>query len=86
MGETATIFLDRERPERFNTKDDERLWERIMGMDAMDNEDKVERGAYLPPEICRKLQQKIELTPQEARVFKEARDIAREKETVGSLL
>jgi len=81
-GDMLEIDLDRDRPISFESKDAEVQWERATANNALKFKESVESGQFIPEEIRKKLEQKINRTPQEEEILQKEKQMQSRKEKV----
>jgi len=81
-GDMLEINLDKDRPVKFDSKDAEVQWERATANNALKFKESVESGQFIPEEIKKKLEQKINRTPQEEEILQKEKQMQSRKEKV----
>lgn len=81
-GDMIEINLDKDRPSKFDSKEAEVQWERATAKNALKFKEKVESGLFVPDEIRRKLEQKVNRTPQEEEILLKDKQLSNRKEKV----
>lgn len=81
-GDMLEINLDKDRPVKFDSKDAEVQWERATANNALKFKESVESGQFIPEEIRKKLEQKINRTPQEEEILQKEKQMQSRKEKV----
>jgi hypothetical protein len=76
------INLDKDRPASFRSRDAEIQWDRATAKNALKFKEKVESGEFIPEEVRRKLEQKVERTKEENEILKKGKQIANKQEKV----
>jgi len=81
-GDMLEINLDKDRPVKFDSKDAEVQWERATANNALKFKESVESGQFIPEEIRKKLEQKVNRTPQEEEILQKEKQMQSRKEKV----
>jgi len=81
-GDMLEINLDKDRPVKFDSKDAEVQWERATANNALKFKESVESGHFIPEEIRKKLEEKIDRTPQEEEILQKEKQLQSRKEKV----
>jgi len=81
-GDMLEIDLDRDRPISFESNDAEVQWERATANNALKFKESVESGQFIPEEIRKKLEQKVNRTPQEEEILQKEKQMQSRKEKV----
>lgn len=84
-GDMIEINLDKDRPVSFESKEAEIQWEKVTAKNALKFKDKVESGQFIPDEIRKKLEQKLNRTPEEEEILRKERELSNKKEKVCSM-
>ncbi|TRY68419.1 hypothetical protein TCAL_02503 [Tigriopus californicus] len=79
-GDMIEINLDKDRPVTFESKEAEIQWEKVTAKNALKFKDKVESGQFIPDEIRKKLEQKLNRTPEEEEILRKERELSNKKE------
>ena len=81
-GDMLEINLDHDRPANFDSKEAEVQWERATAKNALKFKEKVESGVFIPEEILKKLNDKVERTEQEEEILKKEKKLSLMNEKV----
>jgi len=81
-GDMLEIDLDRDRPISFESQDAEVQWERATANNALKFKESVESGQFIPEEIRKKLEQKVNRTPQEEEILQKEKQMQSRKEKI----
>ncbi|XP_059093982.1 PC4 and SFRS1-interacting protein-like [Tigriopus californicus] len=81
-GDMIEINLDKDRPVTFESKEAEIQWEKVTAKNALKFKDKVESGQFIPDEIRKKLEQKLNRTPEEEEILRKERELSNKKEKI----
>ena len=76
LGDMLEINLDHDRPATFDSKEAEVQWERATAKNALKFKEKVESGVFIPEEILKKLNDKVERTEQEEEILKKEKKLS----------
>lgn len=81
-GDMIEINLDKDRPAKFESKEAEIQWEKNTVRNALKFKEKVESGEFIPEEIRKKLEAKVNRTPEEEEILKKERTLMNRKEKI----
>eukprot|EP00095_Tigriopus_kingsejongensis_P002731 maker-scaffold226_size249562-snap-gene-1.18 protein:Tk02731 transcript:maker-scaffold226_size249562-snap-gene-1.18-mRNA-1 annotation:"PREDICTED: hypothetical protein LOC100741236" len=81
-GDMIEINLDKDRPLAFESKEAEIQWEKVTAKNALKFKEKVESGQFIPDEIRKKLEQKLNRSPEEEEILKKERELGNKKEKI----
>ena len=79
--DSIEINMDKEKP-NFESQVEEVEWDRETAKNALNFKRLVESGQFIPPEILKKLESKINRTPEEEDILKHNIEISNIKEKV----
>ena len=81
-GDMIEINLDKDRPATFDSKESEIQWEKATAKNALKFKNKVESGEFIPAEIIKKIEQKVNRTPEEEEILIKQKQMATKMEKV----
>ncbi len=85
-GEVVEVNIDADRPEKFDTKEQEVQWERATAKNALKFKEKVEGGEFIPDAVRRKIEEKLHRTPEEEAILRKEKETSIRKEKVRVLI
>lgn len=80
--DSIEIDLDKNRPFTFDSKEQEIEWDRKMAKEALKLKELVESGQLIPDEIRKRLEAKVNRTPEEEAILTQGLEIANHNEKV----
>ncbi len=70
---------------RFDSREEEIQWERATAKNALKFKEKVESGEFIPDAVRRKIEEKLQRTPEEEAILRKEKQTAIKKEKVSRL-
>ena len=82
LGDVIKLNLDKDRPEKFVSKEEEDNWEKASARNAISFKQKVDSGKVIPLEVKTKLEQKEDRSQIENEILDKEKYVARKNEKV----
>jgi hypothetical protein len=82
IGDIIKLNLDKDRPKKFDSKEEEENWEKASARNAISFKQIVESGKVIPIEVKKKLEQKENRNQIENEILEKEKFVARKNEKV----